>query len=201
MTFGRLRDLIAYEAGIPDIDALGGWLDVTLQELFDQHTSVVKFPELIVLETQLTITPPFTGILALPTNLQHLNTETIRYRPAADQDEEQYLNYSNEDTTRITSPADIYNVYRNGNSLQFYPTLAVSLVNTSSVFIIDYWKKVSLTALTTVIIPDQLVIPVKLEAVARTMMQSSSKMAGAMFNIADKALSRSRGATDLGSQN
>lgn len=203
MKLQELRDLITFEAKLQDsIDVLGGWLDWTIPEIFDDFTAQIKYQELYVPGIVLAL-PDNTGIIPLPTDVQHLDIDNIRYRYQADTTRDYPLTAKQGYWgTNIGMP---YYLIRNSTSanlaqIQIWPT---EQLTTADQIVINYWRRAipdgSLGTLE--LVPRQLVTTVKHQLIARANLFGDSKQAVIFKKMADEAHGRSLGATDLSSTN
>lgn len=195
--------MIAFEAKLPDsINILGGWLDTTMQEIFDSYTSQIRYDELYMQSVLLTPIDT-TGILALPPDLQHLDLENIRYQPQANSDT-QYQLFARRGVwgTNDGSPRFVIrnSATTNLSQISIWP---IAEISTSDRLVINYWRHAISEGVdeTIELAPAQLVTTVKLAMIARATLFGSSKQFQIFKQESDMAHGQSLGATELHSTN
>lgn len=193
MNIDQFKQSVAFEAKIPDIDALGGWLDMTMQQVFNEYTAAIRYDELYVKAAEVTATSR-----AIPVNVQHLDMDNIRYRPGGDVTKEYVLRKSNRAYGNNTGPSRF--VWKAGALFGLFPS-AESVIADKLVF--NYWKFTELAGIegSTEIVPVEIVPTVLKEVIARALMFADSKQANAYRQLAKDAYVRSLGATDISSVN
>lgn len=203
MKLKQLRDQIAFEAKLSDsIDALGGWLDTTMQEMFDSYTAQIKYQELYMQGIVISL-PNSTGIIPLPNDLQHLDLESIRFRRDGDSLND-YTLFSREGAwgDNVGHPRFIIanSSATNTGQLSIWPT---DELTANDDLVINYWRHAISEGVDESIelIPQQLVQTVKLAMIARATLFGSSKQYSIFKAEAAEAHSRSLGATNLSSTN
>lgn len=202
MTLGQLKDSIAYESKVTDIDAFGGWLEITLLEILESYTALIKYQELYVPDYTITATAA-TQTVTLPTNIQHLDLEEITYRYQGDYNNDVVLFATNDlisaPNTGQTRFVLLKTTTVNAGILSVFP---YSELTTADQFIFSYWKKPSFDAGdATVLIPTELITTAKLELVARANLFSDGKQFMPFRLMAKEAFSRSMGVTNLPGSN
>lgn len=203
MKLQELRDQITFEAKLQDsIDVLGGWLDWTMAEVFDDFTNQIKYQELYVPGIVITLANN-SGIIALPSDIQHLDLDNIRYRYQADSTRDYPLT-ARQGIWGINTgfPRFIITNSTAANlaQVQIWPT---EQLTTSDQIVINYWRRAipDGSAGTLELIPRQLVTTVKHQMIARANLFADGKQAVIFKKMADEAHGRSLGATELGSTN
>lgn len=200
MTIAEMRDSIAYEAKIADIDALGGWIEATIKEVWDSYTALTKHDELfmpgIILLTQMQ-----TDIVQLPADLQHIDLNNVRYSPGGDRnrtyilDQHKHTEGTNTGLTRYFT----FNAAPDGTRvLNIWP---FDEVPDNDEIIIDYWRKGHTGVLGSQLLPTQLEATVRLEVVARANTFADSKQSNLYLKLSKDAHTRSYGVTNLPDQN
>jgi len=189
MTIGELKEAVAFEAKIPDIDALGGWLDMTIQSVFDEYTAAVKYPELYKSGVITIASAPI-----LPTEVQHLDIQNVQYYPGNDATKAYKLRVNNRATGTNTGPSRY--VWREGNSFKLYPN---SEVDGSDVIFFNYWKFATFRDGNPGedVIPAALIQTVIKDTIVRCSMFGDSKAANLYRQLAKEAHGRSLGATEI----
>lgn len=203
MKLQELRDLITFEAKLQDsIDVLGGWLDWTMAEIFDDFTAQIKYQELYVPSIVITL-PDNTGIIPLPPDVQHLDLDNIRYRQSSNSDLDYPL--TERQGTYGFNTGFPHFVIRNSTAsnlgqIVIWPTAELT---TADQIVINYWRRAipDGSAGTLELIPRQLVTTVKHQMIARANLFADGKQAVIFKKMADEAHGRSLGATDLSSTN
>lgn len=198
MTLGQLKDLVQFEAQLQDFDSWDGWFDPTIGEVLDDLTAQVKYDELYIQNVTVTAVAATSNYI-LPSDLQRLDVDNIRFR---------YQGDTNKDVILLNRK----NVYGENLGLSRYVTryspgsisvFPYSELTTADQIIYNYWVKPSslLISDTSIIVPDVLVTTLKREMIARASMFGTSKIFGAMRELANESHNRSFGAIDTGSNN
>lgn len=200
MTKGELKDQIAFEGKIEDIDALGGYLDYTLGDILDGYCSQVKYDELYV-QNQISINGDDSGFFTLPDNFQHIDLESILYSPLGDPTNGYYLLQTGSTLTIPDEGPSRFISFANGG-LQIYPTDDVTVDDSIS---FNYWKKPSSLLIgqpdSALVLPNQLLQTAKMELIARANLFGDGKQFAAFRSLAREAHSNSLGSTPLPGMN
>lgn len=192
MNIGQLKDLVRFEAKIPDMATMGGWFDLVLQEEMNRMTSLHRYTQLFVQDTNLTGLNTSFGTIDLPPDLQHIDMNTVRYLPGGDPNQTRYLrNFHRFSGSNAGFPVL---VIRTQTRLQVFPT--EELQNTD-VLVIDYWRYFSYTADTDEINPPQLNLPLQFRMIARANTFSDSKLSATYLDLEKEAHTKSFGQTDI----
>lgn len=195
-TFTRLVEEICFEAGTTGLNDLEVTAGLIIEEVLDKHTSQIRYEELYVPNTTLVVTTLATGLIALPTDYQHVDWESFVIQPGGEiGDQYQLRSFSN----RVRGVNEGYARWytRNGTSISVYPYVQLSVTD---VFKIAYWRK-SNAKTNNLIVPDCLVQTVKDESISRLALTLGSKTAAPYMVMSRESHGASLGATDLPSQN
>lgn len=198
MTLGQLKDAVSYESKVQDIDAFGGWLELTLLEIFENYTALTRYQQLYVPNYTITATAA-TATLVLPANLQHIDLDSVIFRQNSDYLNDVSLFYTNDTISAPNSGNTAFVLQQstsvNGKILTVFPYADLTI---NDQFIINYWKKVSFDAGDdTVLIPDEIIPTIKMELTARANLFGDGKQFAVFRSLAKEQHSRSMGVTSL----
>ncbi len=199
MTFLELFDTIQYEAGIPDLDSLGGWLEQEFLRTCNELTGAVNYPELYVQDTIVNITGAGTGTFTLPANFQKLDDDAVRYYPNDSFEDSYFLLKSFKPQREDIDASRYFSLIITpvlGYQIKIWPK--IETVANDKIYI-NYWRKMytpGIESLTSTILPDQLVATIIKEMVQRAcMIAGDSKRFQAATALGNRSYSRSFGVT------
>lgn len=198
MTLGQLKDLVRFEAKVPDTKSMEGWLDQTIQEEARQITALIKYDELFAPDTVLALTAAVTQV-SLPTDLQHLDINSIRFAEGGVLTNQNWLrarrNFTNNNAGRPTF------YIRKGTVLLLSPN--TSIVSSDTIQI-NYWKyPISLSTQSDAvdILPEVILPELKMRAIKRAITFIDPKMVPIYAAQQQEKRSASIGQTNLGGMN
>lgn len=149
MTRLQTRDKIRVEAGIPGDDIFDYLINAYLDEQLQEFTALRRYPECSVLGQSLTWMVDGAGSIPyalLPTDLQHLDVDNIRFYDGNFQNllrpwSRVFVNQTNGDPFqwRRTTHQDLASAYF--QVLQISP--ADNIIYPSNSIYIDYWRKLT----------------------------------------------------------
>lgn len=198
MTLGQLRDQIRFEAKIPGIETMDGFIESVIQEEARSITALIKYDELFVSDEELTLTAALATI-ALPTDLQHLDASNVRF--VQDNDTLHQTTLRVRRNFRIENDGSPYYFTRTGTSLNLFP---YSDITATDKIRINYWRypvTLSTLELDDDIGPEVILPELKARSIARLLTFSDPKQIGIYKQFALEKRSASIGQTNLGSQN
>lgn len=136
MTYGQLLESVQFQAGIPDIDTLGAWLEQELNRTCDELTGAIKYPQLYVDNFEVVIGFPGDESFILPTDFQRLDMESVRWYPGGVQEDGYYLTLKHK-PEGLNEGDPRYFSWRLGfiDVFPFAETTALSKV------VFNYWRK------------------------------------------------------------
>jgi hypothetical protein len=195
MTIAELREEIGFTAGIPDIDALGGWFDYELRSIVDEYTAITKYDDLYVNDVPLSIT----STASLPMDLQHLDEANVRFMKG-DMDHVSYLTKGDFVGPNVGPPEFFQRTFNQSQlTLNFYPYDEISL---SDRVIINYWRTFYVDPDDTIVLPSVLGPILRSELIARANAYlGDGKKYQTASGQANKAFIRGMGTVPLQSQN
>lgn len=91
MNVREILETIQFEAGIPDIDSLGGWLEQEFQRTYDELVGAVQYPELYVGDRIIAAIAPDQPSFQLPNDFIRLDEDNVQWWPGAVEDDSFFL--------------------------------------------------------------------------------------------------------------
>jgi hypothetical protein len=134
MTLRELRELVQNAAKIEGYDEWSTLTDKTINRQLRRYTKLMKYPEMLVLNAELELTAATTSV-SLPSDLQHLDTKSIRYSQQETNGMFAYLHaYNRYSSATEGTPLQWIRV---GNTINLNPY--TDILETDQL-VINYWK-------------------------------------------------------------
>lgn len=192
-TIQQLIEEIVFEAGGQGIKQFETIAKYLLQEVTDKYTALSRYPELKIVDQQITVANLATGLLTLPTNFQSANWGEFRIRLLGDPEHQRILTKIDDTITGPdTGPALYYSF--NATQIRIWPWDELDVTDE---FYFTYFRKADLSTTTSNFEPDPLVETVKLECIGRLGMMVGNKQAGDYFLLKKEAFNHHNALADL----
>lgn len=140
MTLQELRDAIRIEAEMPGDNTYDYYLDLLIQRELNQQTGLNKYNEAIVLDETIAWVGGNTPYIALPTDLQHLDYDQVRYYR-----DTEFWFLKRRPARWATSIGDAIYFQRtnSGTTQQLYFTPNADVNYATDSIVINYWRKLT----------------------------------------------------------
>lgn len=193
MKYSQLIDTVAFEASIPDIDALGGWVEQAFQRTYDDLVGAVKYPELYVRDQVVLLTFPNT-FQDLP-EMVRLDEDSVRFVPGGVLENAYYLTKQNK-SSLDEGPARVFQ--HSMGFIRIWPQADINIGTDQISF--NFWRRAFRLGFTNAdqedVYPPQLASTLLKELVAQaTAVMGDSKRYQMATALGQRTYSRSFGVT------
>lgn len=173
MTLAQLREQCMFEGRIQDVRSAIGWLDSVIQEEARAITGLIKYDELYMPDTVLTLAAAATSA-TLPTDLQHIDSNNIRYAQGGSLTNQIVLRHKTNFTNNILGRPRLF--VRKGSLILISPYTSIGSTDTIQ---INYWKypiTLAIQSDSTVILPESIIPELRMRVIQRCLTFSDPKL-------------------------
>lgn len=205
MTFGQLRETAAFQAGIPDIDALGAWLNQEIVRRLDELTMAHKYSELYAQDTIVPCTAgnPLVNLISFPSStrpIQRIDKKSFIFFPNGVEDEGYKLRWVDEPVSQWNEGQPTIFTLSEANKIKLFPFSEITANDTVR---FNFWGKATDNITDNTVIP----IPQLEQTLLHELVQEITAISGdrARFqiatNLSQRSYNRSFGVSTGGSMN